>query len=101
MNGIKEEAFVELKNSIRQNLQDANANQYKELTNEWKTQRDVRRTILAAKIKSSLSIGNKVTIENDNVEYEVTKIKRTNFVGKHPNTNVNWNIPISMITEIL
>lgn len=101
MNGIKEEAFQELKTLIRQCLQDANAKQYKELSSEWKTQREVRRTILAAKLKAELSIGNKVVIENDTVHYEVIKIKRSKFVGKHPDTNVNWNIPIAMIEEIL
>jgi len=101
MKGIEATVFVNLKNSIRTELQDATNEQYKELLTEWKIQKNFRREILSAKLKSKLKVGSKVIITGDSHKYEVTKVNRTKFVGKHEITNHNWNIPIAMIEEIL
>ena len=101
MKGIKEEVFEELRNSIRVNIQDASDLQFAMLKTEFKTQESIRREISAAKIKGRLKVGDRVIIERDTAEYTITKINRTKVVGKHGVTNVGYNIPISMITEIL
>jgi len=101
MKGIDATVFVNLKHSIRTELQDATNEQYKELLSEWKAQRDLRREISSAKLKSILKVGNEVIITGDSHKYEVTLIKRTKFVGKHEVTKRTWDIPIAMIEEIL
>lgn len=101
MNGIKEEVFNDFKTMIRGHLQDANSEQYNELRNEWNTQVKVRREIASAKIKGRLKVGNTVTTSDNNTTYKVLKINRSKFVGKNMATNVDWNVPISMIEEIL
>jgi hypothetical protein len=101
MNEISQEAFDSFKIMIRTHLQDVSNEQYKELTQEWKTQRNVRREVASAKIKSRLKVGDTVATDNNATTYKVLKINRSKFVGKNMATNVDWNVPISMIEEIL
>ncbi len=100
MNGISQEAFDSFKIMIRTHLQDVSNGQYKELSQEWKTQRNVRKEVESAKIKGRLKVGDTVSI-TDGTEYKIIKINRTKFVGKHYKTDAHWNVPISMIEEIL
>ncbi len=98
---MNEEKFNEFIAMIRTNLQDADSEQYNQLRNEWKTQVKVRREIASAKIKGRLKVGDTVATDNNMTTYKVLKINRSKFVGKNMATNVDWNVPISMIEEIL
>ena len=98
---MTQENFDNFKSMIRTHLQDATKEQRRELLIEWKTQTKVSREIEAAKIKGRLKVGDTVSVDNGNTTYDVIKINRSKFVGKDLSTNLNWNVPISMIEEIL
>jgi hypothetical protein len=79
-----------------QKLDDAEFGAIKE---NVKAENERRRTIRQALVRSTLKVGDKVTLSIDDHTYEVVKINKVKFHGLCLTDNITYTIPMNLIED--